>query len=136
MNNLWNLNNKTIAVLGLSFKPNTDDMRYAPSLDIIAALQKEGAKVRVYDPEAMPKAKHLFKNVLFAKDSYDAVRRADAIAILTEWEEFAQLDWKRVKKLAKYPVVFDGRNILQPRTMKKLGFQYHSIGRDKNEREG
>lgn len=133
-NTLWNLNNKNIAVLGLAFKPNTDDMRFAPSLDIIAALQKEGAKIRAYDPEAMQKARPLFKDVTFAKDSYDAIRRADAVAILTEWEEFAQLDWKKVKKLLKSPVIFDGRNILKPQAIKKLGFQYYSIGRDKNER--
>jgi UDPglucose 6-dehydrogenase len=130
-NNLWNLNNKVIAVLGLSFKPNTDDMRFAPSIEIIEALQKEGAKIRAYDPEAMVKAKPLFKNVVFAESAYDAVKHADAIAILTEWEEFAQLDWKRIKKLVKSPVIFDGRNLLEPKSIKKLGFHYHSIGRGK-----
>lgn len=126
---LWNLNNKTIAVLGLAFKPNTDDMRFAPSIDIIEALQKEGAHIRAYDPESMEKSKSIFKNVTFAKNAYETVKGADAVAILTEWEEFSQLDLKKVKKLMKHPVIFDGRNIFSPKEMKKLGFDYHSMGR-------
>jgi UDPglucose 6-dehydrogenase len=128
-NSLWNLNNKTIAVLGLAFKPNTDDMRYAPSIDIINALQKEGAKIRAYDPESMEKSKSIFKDVYFAKDAYDAVKNADALAIVTEWEEFAQLDMKKVKKLLKNPIIFDGRNIFNGKELTKLGFQYSGMGR-------
>lgn len=130
-NTLWNLNNKVIAVWGLSFKPNTDDMRYAPSIEIIEALQKEGAKIRAYDPEAMERAKGLFKNVEFVSDPYQAVRHADAIALLTEWEEFAQLDWKKIKKSMKSAIIFDGRNMLEPKTLKKFGFHYHGMGRGK-----
>lgn len=130
-NTLWNLNHKTLAVLGLSFKPNTDDMRFAPSIDIVQALQKEGAKIRAYDPEAIPKAKQLLKGVVFAKSPYEALRRADAVAILTEWEEFAQLDWKRAKTLLKEAIIFDGRNMLPPKDIKKLGFQYYGMGRGK-----
>lgn len=127
--NLWNLNHKTIAILGLAFKPNTDDMRFAPSIDIIEALQKEGAKIRAYDPEAMDKSRSIFKNVYFAKDPYDAIKGSDAIAILTEWEEFSQLDLKKVKKLAKSPIIFDGRNVFQGKDMTKLGFQHFGMGR-------
>ena len=126
---LWNLNNKTIGVLGLAFKPNTDDMRFAPSIDIINALEKEGAHIQAYDPEAMTRAKSIFKKVAFKESAYDTVKNADALAILTEWDEFVQLDYKRVKKLMRHPVIFDGRNLLNPKEMKKLGFQYHSMGR-------
>lgn len=129
IDNLWNLNHKTLAVLGLSFKPDTDDMRFAPSVDIIEALQKEGASIRAYDPEAMEKAKTVLKNVTYAKNPYETMRGADALVILTEWVEFSQLDLKRVKKLLKAPIIFDGRNIFQPQEMKKMGFHYYSIGR-------
>ncbi|MBI3313335.1 MAG: UDP-glucose/GDP-mannose dehydrogenase family protein [Candidatus Omnitrophica bacterium] len=128
-NNLWNLNHKTIAVLGLSFKPDTDDMRFAPSIDIIQALQAEGAAIQAYDPQAMEKAKGIFEKVKFASNPYDAIKNADALVILTEWPEFANLDWKKVKKLLHHPIIFDGRNQLNPREIKKLGFQYHGMGR-------
>ena len=128
-NALWNLNRKTIGVLGLAFKANTDDMRFAPSIDIINALEKEGARVQAYDPEAMPRAKAIFKNVAFKEKAYDVAKNADALAILTEWDEFSQLDYKRVKKLMRHPVIFDGRNILNPSKIKKMGFQYHAMGR-------
>ncbi len=126
---LWNLNNKVLAVLGLSFKPETDDMRFAPSLDIIAALQKEGAHIQAYDPEAMPKARPLLDKVRFAKSPYEAVRKADAILLLTEWKEFLNLDLKRVKRLVRHAVIFDGRNVFNSDELKKLGFQYYGIGR-------
>ncbi len=129
INNLWNLNNKTIAVLGLAFKANTDDMRYSPTIDIIEMLQAEGAKIQAYDPEAMERAKLIFKNVKYAKGTYQALEGADALAILTEWDEFKQLDLKRVKKLLRSPVIFDGRNLYDPKEMKKLGFKYYCIGR-------
>lgn len=127
--NLWNLNNKTLGVLGLAFKANTDDMRYSPTIDIIESLQAEGAKIQAFDPEAMERAKMIFKNVSYAKNSYDAIKGADALLILTEWDEFRQLDLKKVKQLLKTPVIFDGRNLYNPKDMKKLGFQYHCIGR-------
>lgn len=128
-NSLWNLNHKTIGILGLSFKPNTDDMRFAPSVDIIEALQREGARIQAYDPEAMERSKPLLKKVTFTKNSYEAAKGADALAILTEWEEFAQLDFKKIKKLMKDPVIFDGRNLLDAKEIRKHGFRYHAMGR-------
>ncbi len=126
---IWNINSKNIGVLGLSFKPNTDDMRYAPSLDIIQALQAQGAKIRAFDPHAMGKAKALLKNVQFCKDSYSVCKGSDCLLILTEWNEFKELDLKRVKKLLHQPVIVDGRNIYDPKKMKALGFRYFSMGR-------
>ncbi len=126
---LWNLRGKTIGVLGLAFKGNTDDMRFAPSIDIIEALQKEGVKIRAYDPEAMEKAKPLFKGVQFATNSYDVCRGADALAVLTDWKEFKNLDMKKIKRLLKSPVIFDGRNLYDPEEIKNLGFDYYGIGR-------
>ncbi len=126
---IWNINSKSIGILGLSFKPNTDDMRYAPSLDIIEALQSHGAKIKAFDPHAMGKAKALLKNVEFCKDSYSVCKGSDCLLILTEWNEFKELDLKRVKKLLHQPVIVDGRNIYDPQKMKKLGFSYFSMGR-------
>jgi len=130
---LWNLSTKTLAVLGLSFKPNTDDMRSAPSLDIIDHLKKSGVRVRCYDPKAMPKARRLLKGVVYAPNGYEAARGADALVILTEWDAFKELDFKRIKKLLKYPIIFDGRNLYDPEAMRKLGFRYYSVGRPKAE---
>lgn len=127
---LWNLRGKTIGVLGLAFKGNTDDMRFAPSIDIIASLQKEGVKIQAYDPQAMEKSKALFKNVTFVKDPYAVCQGADALAVLTDWKEFKSLDLKKIKKLLKHPVVFDGRNLYDPAAMQKLGFDYYGIGRN------
>lgn len=126
---IWNVGSKTIGVLGLSFKPNTDDMRHAPSVDIIRELQARGAKIRAYDPHAMPKARQLFKKVEFCKDSYDVCRGSDCLVILTEWNEFKELDLKKIKKLLATPVIVDGRNIYDPKKMKTLGYRYYSIGR-------
>lgn len=126
---VWNLNKKTVAVLGLAFKPNTDDMRHAPSLDVVAALQAQGAKVHVFDPHAMPKAKAFFKNVTFCADAYSACKDADCAVIVTEWNEFKEIDLKRLKKIMAQPVVVDGRNIYDPKKMAALGFRYFSIGR-------
>jgi UDPglucose 6-dehydrogenase len=126
---LWNLTNKTLAVLGLSFKPNTDDIRYAPAVDIIQLLQKENVKIRVYDPQAMPKARYVLRDVTFCKGPYEAARGSDALLIMTEWNEFSEIDFNRMKKLLKQPVVFDGRNMLDPVAMKKMGFRYCGIGR-------
>lgn len=127
--NVWNLKNKTIGVLGLAFKPNTDDIRFAPSIDIIRALIGEGVKVRVFDPQAMKKAKHILKDAVFCKDAYDTAKRCDCLVIMTEWNEFRELDFKRVKKLLKHPLIIDGRNVYNPKKIRKLGFKYASIGR-------
>ena len=120
---------KTIAMLGLAFKPNTDDMRDAPALDIVPALQKAGAKVRAFDPESMEEAAHLLKDVEFASGPYDCVKGADAVAIVTEWDQFRALDLKRVKELLKAPIVVDLRNVYRPDEMRERGFTYVSIGR-------
>lgn len=127
-NAIWNLKGKTIGILGLSFKPNTDDLRNAPSIDIIEMLQKEEAKVKVYDPQAMEKAKKIFKNVIFCKDSYAVAQRADALVILTEWDEFKKLNLEKIKKQLKTPVIIDGRNIYNKDLMRKKGFIYKGIG--------
>lgn len=123
------VNNKTIGVLGLAFKPNTDDMRFAPSIEIVQSLQREGAKIKAYDPEAMEKAKHILKDIIYCNNPYDAAKDADALVILTEWSEFKELDLEKIKKSMKHSLIIDGRNIYNPENMKKLGFKYISIGR-------
>lgn len=121
---------KRVAVWGIAFKPNTDDIRFAPSIYIVKKLLENGFEITVYDPEAMDNFKRLFKaSVFYAKDSYDAVNNKDALLIITEWNEFKQIDLEKVKKLLKKPVIFDGRNIYEPEVMKKLGFKYYSVGR-------
>jgi UDPglucose 6-dehydrogenase len=128
-NALWNLNNKAIGILGLSYKPNTDDMREAPSIDLIAKLQKEGAKIKAYDPQAMENAKMILNDVVYCKNPYELAEESDAIVIVTEWDEFKNLDLLRIKKLLRQPVIIDGRNIFDPLQMKKLGFIYKGVGR-------
>lgn len=120
---------KTIGVLGLAFKQNTDDMRDAPSLDIIPALIAAGAKVRAFDPEAMDEAKHLLEGVAYADNPYQALEGADAMVIITEWDQFRALDMGRIKDAMKAPVVVDLLNIYAPDDMAKRGFEYTSIGR-------
>ncbi len=120
---------KTIGVLGLAFKPNTDDMRDAPSLDIIPALIEAGATVKAYDPEAMEEASHMMDGIKFTKNPYEALENADAMVIITEWDQFRALDLERVKTTLKSNVVVDLRNIYSPEDMKKRGFDYTSIGR-------
>jgi UDPglucose 6-dehydrogenase len=119
----------TIAVLGLTFKPNTDDMRDSPSLEIIPALQAAGATVRAFDPEGMEEARALLDNVVWCTDAYDAMKDAHALAILTEWNEFRALDLGRAKSLLQEPVLVDLRNIYDPLEMKAAGFNYSSVGR-------
>jgi len=126
---LWVLKGKTIGILGLAFKPDTDDMRFAPSIDIIHLLQQEGARIKAFDPAAMHEAKKILKEVKFCQNAYDTARDSDCLAILTEWKEFRNLDLKKIKKLLKTPVIIDGRNIFDPEQMKKLGFVYKGIGR-------
>lgn len=123
------LNNKTLAFLGLAFKPNTDDMRDAASLTIIPELQNNGALIKVYDPESMKEAKSLLQNIDYTKNSYDCIKGADAMIILTEWDEFRALDMIRVKKSLRSPNIIDLRNIYNPQSMQEYGFNYISIGR-------
>jgi len=126
---LWIIKDKTIGVLGLSFKPNTDDIRNAPSLDIIRALQSEGAKVKAYDPSSMGKAAELLDKVKFCRDPYEVCKASDCLLVVTEWDEFKELDFPKVKRLLKRPFIIDGRNIYDPENMEKLGFTYTGIGR-------
>ncbi|MEZ5937915.1 MAG: UDP-glucose/GDP-mannose dehydrogenase family protein [Hyphomonadaceae bacterium] len=120
---------RTVAVLGLAFKPNTDDMRDAPSLDIIPALQAAGATIKAFDPESMKEAAHMLQDVTFCEGPYDAIEGADAMVIVTEWDQFRALDFDRVRTGLKTPVVVDLRNIYNPAEMNRLGFKYHSVGR-------
>ncbi len=126
-----NLNDKIIAILGLSFKPKTDDMRLAPSIDIINSLYKERAKIKAYDPVAMENAKKIFKDLTieFAKDKYIAIENSDAIVIVTEWDEFKYMDLLKVKEIMKGNVIIDGRNIFDRKKIEKFGFIYYGIGR-------
>ena len=126
---LWNLNRKTIAILGLAFKADTDDMRDAPSIDIIRMLLEEGAKIRAFDPKSMDIAKTMFPDITFAKDVYDAAKGADALVIVTGWNEFKELNFAKIKKLMKDPVIIDGRNIYDPEYVRGLGFRYVGLGR-------
>ena len=123
------LKGKVVAVLGLSFKPNTDDLREAPSLHLIEKLLKEKARVRAYDPAAMDNAKALFPRVTFCKDPYDAAKGADALVIVTEWNQFRNLDLERIRGLLRKPFFFDLRNIYEPEKVKRLGFNYFCVGR-------
>ncbi|PIS38562.1 MAG: UDP-glucose 6-dehydrogenase [Nitrospirae bacterium CG08_land_8_20_14_0_20_52_24] len=123
------LKGKTIGILGLAFKPNTDDMRDAPSLVIIEGLQKKGAGVKVFDPESMEGAKKMLKNVEYCENAYDAAQGSDALIFITEWNQFRMLDMEKIKALLRSPVVVDLRNIYDPQYMRKLGFIYSCIGR-------
>jgi UDPglucose 6-dehydrogenase len=120
---------KTLAILGVTFKPNTDDMRDSPSLVIVPALQKAGAKIRAYDPEGMAEAKKLMHDVTFCANAYEAMKDADALVIITEWNEFRAFDLGRVKSLLRTPTVIDLRNIYKPEDMSAEGFYYVSVGR-------
>jgi UDPglucose 6-dehydrogenase len=124
------LRNRTIALWGLSFKPRTDDMREAPAIPLINRLLKARARVQAYDPQAGPVARRLFgKKIVLADKSYGALKGADALVIATEWNEFREPDFKRMRKLLKTPVIFDGRNIYTPEQMQAQGFTYYSVGR-------
>ncbi len=123
------LNGKRIAVLGLAFKPNTDDMRDAPSIKIIDHLIDLGAQVVAFDPKAMENAKRILPKIILAKDEYQALERADAMVIATEWPQFSEIDLQRVKKLLKTPIIIDGRNIYDSDKVKSLGFKYVGVGR-------
>jgi len=129
------LRGKTFALWGLAFKPNTDDMREAPSLVIIKQLLGAGAAVRIYDPVALTEARHLLgtqPGVHYASDAYDAAQGADALLIVTEWQEFRSPDFDRLKTLLKLPRIFDGRNLYDPSLVERLGLEYYAIGRGRN----
>ncbi|MGB8213884.1 MAG: UDP-glucose/GDP-mannose dehydrogenase family protein [Anaerolineales bacterium] len=127
-----NLQNKTIGFLGLAFKPNTDDMREAPSIDIAQILVTAGAKVRAYDPVAVDNARGILPAVTMFSDPYDMAKDSDAIIVITEWNEFKQLDLERIRAVMKTPILFDGRNIYDPDEARTLGFKYRGIGRGIN----
>ena len=128
---LWTLRGKRLAVLGLAFKGDTDDIRESPAIEIIETLLREGSTVRVYDPAAAEKALRVLPTtgVMFAADPYEAAEDSDALLILTEWPEFANLELTRIRALLKYPIVIDGRNLYEPQQMTDAGLIYHSIGR-------
>jgi len=125
-----NAKGKKLAIWGLSFKPNTDDIREAPSRDIIKNLLSEGYELSVYDPQAMGHIKNIFGDKLtYNEDKMKALDGAETLVVLTEWNEFEAADLKAVKSQLKYPVIIDGRNIYDPKQMKELGFEYYSVGR-------
>lgn len=130
---LWILKDKKIAVLGLSFKPETDDIRNAPSISLIQALLEEGANLALYDPQAMDNMRDLFKeeppSVRYASSPYEAAEEANALLIVTEWDEFMNMDLKKIKELLANPIMVDGRNLYDPDTVRGLGFEYYSVGR-------
>jgi len=123
------LRGKTVAVLGLTFKPNTDDMREAPSLALITALQDMGARIRAFDPVGMDQARHALTDIVYCDDAYDCVDAADALVLVTEWEQFRALDLERIRDLMACPVVVDLRNIYRPGEMQRYGFLYACVGR-------
>jgi len=123
------LNKKVIGILGLSFKPNTDDMREAPSIDIIKALLKKGAKIKAFDPAAIKNAKKIFPEITYCSDAYEVAKGSDAIVLITEWNQFRRLDLERIKKLLRKPIFVDLRNVYEPDEMKNLGFKYCGVGR-------
>jgi UDPglucose 6-dehydrogenase len=126
---LWVLNGKQIGVLGITFKPNTDDVRLAPAIEVIRRLLAEGAVVRATDPEGMERARGVFPGLTYNVDPYEVTRGADALLILTEWEQFRMMDWRRVRNEMARPLVIDGRNMLCPSEMEAHGFEYMSFGR-------
>lgn len=129
---LGDCSGKTIAILGLAFKENTDDIRESPSLDIARTLLSRGAAVRGYDPVAMQAASDAVPEITMCENAYDAVTGADAVLIGTPWNEFKQLDLERLHKLLKQPILVDGRNMYDPQRMKALGFKYRGVGRGYN----
>ena len=127
---IWNLPGKTIGVLGLSFKPNTDDIRFSPSIAIVKKLLRAGCKIKAYDPGAMKKARKEFDGkIAYCGDAYEAVQGANCMLLMTEWNEFRELDFLKIKKLMAQPVVVDARNIYDPAHLRELGFEYEGIGR-------
>jgi len=126
---LWVMKDKRIGVLGLAFKPNTDDIRFAPAIELITQLLAAGARIRAHDPEAMEKTRAVLPQIEYARSSYEAAEDAEALLIATEWAQFRDLDWDRIRELMARPLVLDGRNFLSPREMRARGFEYYSFGR-------
>lgn len=127
---LWVTKGKTIALWGLAFKPNTDDMRNAPTITLVEQLHKDGAVIQAYDPEATQTAKAVLGNkVRYQRSKYDALKGADVLVIATDWDEFKKPDWTKVRSMLSSPIIIDGRNMFEPKKMEKLGFVYHSVGR-------
>ena len=126
---LGGLRDQVIGILGLAYKPNTDDVREAPAIEVIQSLQQKGARVRAYDPKAMPVLKRLMNGIHYCDDAYDAAAGADALLLVTEWDEFRHLDMERIKRAMRRPVIVDGRNLYDPKTMRELGFVYRGVGR-------
>jgi UDPglucose 6-dehydrogenase len=126
---LWVVKGKQIGVLGLAFKANTDDIRFAPAIDLINQLVREGAKIRAYDPEAMEKARPLMPHVEMPESAYEAAKDSEALVIATEWKQFRELDWARIRDTMTRPLIVDARNLLSAPEMKALGFEYYSVGR-------
>lgn len=127
---LWTLKNKRLGVLGLAFKDGTDDVRESPAIQIVQSLLQEGCQITAFDPAAMERAREsLGESVTYAKDAYEAAKNADALLILTEWKEFANLDLRRLRDILHYPIILDGRNLYSPEDMMKAGLNYYSVGR-------
>ena len=123
------LQGKTLACLGLSFKPNTSDTRDSPAIRILGELVKKGVRIRAYDPAAMEEARRVLPDIAYADNPYEAARECDALVIATEWNQFRSLDWERIKKALKSPIVVDLRNVYEPDQMRALGFAYTGVGR-------
>jgi UDPglucose 6-dehydrogenase len=126
---LWVIRGKQIGVLGLAFKANTDDIRFAPAIDLVNHLLGEGAKIHAYDPEAMERAKTVLPQVTYGKSAYEIAKDSEALLIATEWKEFRELDWDKIRDSMARPLILDGRNLLDPREMRAHGFEYHCFGR-------
>ncbi len=126
---LWVVRGKQLGVLGLAFKPNTDDVRFAPAIELVKRLLAEGARVRAFDPAAMEKARPELSDIEYAKSAYEAAQDSEALLIATEWKEFRDLDWNKIRESMARPLIVDGRNLLSPKEMKGLGFEYLSFGR-------
>lgn len=126
---LWVIRGKRIAILGLAFKPHTDDIRFAPAIDLIHHLVAEGARVAAYDPEAMDKTRSVLPQIEYGESPYEIAQESEALLIATEWPQFRELDWNRIQPAMARPLILDGRNLLSPKQMKSLGFEYYSLGR-------
>ena len=133
---LGSLDDRLIGILGLSFKPNTDDLRESPALEIIHLLRAEGARLQLYDPVAMDKARRIIKGVEFCDDAYAAAAGAEALVLVTDWNEFKQLDMARLKAAMAYPLFIDGRNIHDPQQLRRVGFEYYGVGRGQSPEAG
>ena len=129
MDTLWVLKGKTIGVLGLAFKQNTDDVRSSPAIELCQRLLKEGAALRVHDPKGMDKARAVLADVTYVDDMNAVAENCDALVVATEWDEFKQLDLERARKALTHPILFDGRNLFDAAEMERLGWIYKSVGR-------